>query len=482
MKRWAPFLSGAAIMLAAALVYAPALGGPFLLDDGWNIAANPSLRGFWSALNPPHSLYNLSFAFNYALGGFDPAGYHALNVLIHALSGLVLLGIVRRTLASWREDALRGPWLAPAIALVWTVHPLLTGSVAYVSERSELLMGLFYLLTLYGFVRYAENGRRRWAMVSIGACLCGVASKEVMVTAPLAVLLHDRLLGAGGFGAALRQRRRYYLGLAASWILLACLMAGPGGRRIGYGHGVSAWGYALTESRVLFRYLGLAFWPHPLVFDYDLPVAKALAPAWPWALAALALVVLVLWACVLRPPASREGRTVAFAVAFPFLALAPTSSFVPVAYQPMAENRVYLPLAALVTLALATLHRRAGRWWIPVVLALAAMLAVVTFRRSALYADPVALWTDTVSKAPQSARARSNLGTALYRAGRKSEAAAELSESVRIEPDNALLRLLLGNVLADLGRRPDAAAQYREALRLDPGLAPARERLDRLGP
>ena len=545
LSRFAAWLPPGILVLAGLAAYWGAGSAPFIFDDLSSIRANASIRHLGDiarVLRPPaggetvtgRPVLNLSLALNHAAGGLSVRGYHALNVAIHLLGGLTLFGIARRTLARGPVGgpAGRAPALADfAIALIWELHPLQTEAVTYVSQRAESLMGLFYLLTLYGFIRHAdesESGNRkaesgnpkpgpgskfslfafpatgsgpelvegRFPIFSVAACFCGMASKQSMVTAPLAVLLYDRTFVAGSFRAAWRRRRAYYLALAGTWLLLVWLMIGTSAGQIGFNHGVSAPAYAATECRVVLKYLRLALWPHPLVFDYDLPVVHHLGDAWP-AGAALAILLAASAYALLRParpaggslggrallrPADRDfgGQAAGFAGAWFFLTLAPTSSFVPVGSQPMAENRMYLPLIAVVALAvlgLSALPRRFRGW---VAAALAVVLACLTFQRNAVYASGLALWTDTVEKCPQSARARSNLGAALYRKGRKVEAIGQLKEAVRINPDDGLTRLMLGNVLAEDGHTDEAIIQYREALRIDPDLSPARYRLEAL--
>jgi len=479
---WAP---AAILAVAGALAYANSLRGPFLLDDAWNIVRNPSLRHLGqlgNVLSPPANLgvagrplYNLSFALNYAAGGTAVLGYHLVNGLIHLLAALALFGIVRRTLRGRLEEPTP---VALAIAGLWLLHPVQTASVTYISERSESLMGLFYLLTLYCFIRHAEPAAadaRRWGWLAVLACLAGTATKEVMVTAPILVLLYDRTFLAGDFGSALRQRPAVYAGLACSWILLVYLMAGSHEQGVGFGLGASAWNYALTECRALTHYLRLAVWPHPLVFDYDLALDQrwsAVAGDSLLLAAALAVSLLALW----RWPA------IGFVACSFFLLLAPTSSFVPVAGQPLAENRLYLPLAALLTLLVLGLRRGPKRWIDPLLLALALLAAGLTYRRNRDYASDLTIWRDTVAKCPASPRAHSNLGVALFRHGDKAAARAEVAEAVRLRPGNALNRLLFGNLLAEAGQIPEAVAQYREAVRADPNLLPAREALQRLAP
>src|SRR6185312_14998635 len=128
--------------------------------------------------------------------------YHALNILIHIAAALTLFGLVRRTLASPALRERFGPVaskLAFFSALLWAVHPLVTESVSCAAQRTESLAGLFYLLTLYGFARGIEASR--WFVLSFAACFLGMATKEIMVTAPLAALLYDLTFFAGNFSS-----------------------------------------------------------------------------------------------------------------------------------------------------------------------------------------------------------------------------------------------------------------------------------------
>ncbi|HEX3730708.1 MAG TPA: hypothetical protein VHV47_12935, partial [Opitutaceae bacterium] len=208
-----PAWAGAALIAAAAgWAYRNSFAAPLLMDDERSIAANASLRHLWPPSSvlaaPPFSgvsgrpVLNFSFALNYAWGGLSVGGYHAVNLLLHVLAGLTLAGIVRRTVRG-EGTALLGF----AAGLLWTLHPLQTESVTYLSERAEVLMGLCYLLTLYAFIR----GR---LVLSVLACLLGMATKESMVTAPFLVFAYDTVFVGGSPRAAWRQRRGYYVALA----------------------------------------------------------------------------------------------------------------------------------------------------------------------------------------------------------------------------------------------------------------------------
>jgi tetratricopeptide (TPR) repeat protein len=513
-------LAAAGLALAALAAYHNSFAGPFVFDDIPAVLANPSIRHLWPlgpVLAPPadggltiagRPLVNLSLALNYAISGTAVGSYHAVNLAIHLLAALALFGIVRRTPGGG------GPAVFPAfvIALLWTVHPLQTESVTYVMQRAESLMGLCYLLTLYCFVRHAERGPAGggiWAGLLLLSCLLGMATKEVMVSAPLVVLLYDRTFVAGSFAAAWRRRRRLYLGLAATWLLLAYLVLGSDhrGGTAGFDSGLAWWRYAATQARAILLYLRLAVWPRPLVFDYGTAVADrmgAVAPALLLVAGLLAGTGVALW----RWP--RAG----FLGAWFFLILAPSSSVLPIATQTMAEHRMYLPLAAIVAAAVLGLRAGLGGQGLLLGVAAAAALGLATIRRNADYRSAQALWGDTAVKCPDNSRAFYNLGNAWRDLGRPVEAVAPYEAAVRLRPDfaeaqNNLASVLVqahrpldavghfqrsialnpdlaaprynfANVLARLGRADEAVAQYEAALRIDPGLAEAQTNLGHL--
>jgi len=463
-------------------VYANSFSGSFVLDDTDGILSNPTLPHLSRALSPPvHSgvggrpLLNLSFALNYFLGGLAVPGYHAFNLVVHILAGLVLFGLARRTLlrpplqARFGRDATMLAW---AVALLWLLHPVQTASVTYISQRAESLMGLWYLLTLYCFVRgTASSAPKAWFGAAVAACGCGMATKEVMVTVPLMVLLYDRTFVAGTFREAWRRRRGVYLGLALTWILLGCLMTNLSQRSVGFSHGISGWHYALTECRVVVQYVALSLWPHPLVFDYGIGVANfPPLEAVPFALLLAALLAGTVVALRRRP-------ALGFAGAWFFVILAPTSSVVPVAGQPMAENRLYLPLAAAAVLIVLGTHAFAGRRGMAAVFAMGMAAGLLAADRNQLYRSPLLLWRDTVAKRPENERAHDSLGNALLDAGRMGEAIAEYRRAVGLVPADPREHYNLGHALALAGRPAEAIASYEQALRLKPDYAEARNNL-----
>ncbi|MGO9527949.1 MAG: tetratricopeptide repeat protein [Verrucomicrobiia bacterium] len=486
------------VIAAGILAYHNSFTGPFIFDDVHWIPENPVIRHLWpiwdvlspssSALINARPAVNFSLAVNYALGGYNVWGYHALNLAIHILAGLTLFGIVRQTL---RQPALRERFgaaadgLALAAALIWTVHPLQTESVTYVIQRAESIMGLFYLLTLYCFIRGAASPRPRlWYGLCLGACALGMASKEVMVSAPLMVMLYDRAFVSGSFREAWRRRWPLYLGLSATWILQGFMVVSAGtfaNASVMAQHvwGVTWWAYLLTEPGVILYYLRLAAWPYPLCFDYY---------GWPIAVTGLSillptLVIVILlgataWTC-------KKNTAWGVLGAWFFLILAPSSSIIPLD-SPAFEHRMYLPLAAIVTgvvVVAFVLGKRLLRIQSSSVLGWVACgfvvvpLTVLTIQRNRDYISELTIWQDTVAKCPQNPRAQYNLAVTLWHAGRIGDAIPYYERALRIKPNYAEACNNLGVAWMQTGRLSQAIDCLEQALRLKPDFAEAHNNL-----
>jgi tetratricopeptide (TPR) repeat protein len=249
-------------------------------------------------------------------------------------------------------------------------------------------------------------------------------------------------------------------------------MAGTGNRggTAGFSLGITWWAYALTQVRAIVHYLGLAFWPHPLVFDYG---GAVLASSW----AEIAPSALILGALLAGTViALRRWPVIGFAAAWFFAILAPTSSVVPVA-DTMFEHRMYLPLVAVVALAVLGGFAVAGRRSLIVFAGLAVGLGWATVRRNDDYRSELALWSDTVAKRPENVRAHYTLGTVLFALRRADEAIGEYETALRLKPDSAEAHNDLGNALTRLGRAAEAVPHYEAALRVAPQSSDAHDNL-----
>jgi protein O-mannosyl-transferase len=466
----------AVILVAALAVYANSFEGPFVLDDQASVVQNPDIRDLGRldrVLNPrPDSpvagrpLVNLTFALDYAAGRLDVTGYHVVNLAWHVLCAWLLFAVVRRSLdlPALRGRAGAAPAdVALAVALLWVVHPLTSEVVDYVTQRTESMMACFVLLALYAAIR--AHTSPRWSWLAVVACLAGTVCKETIAVAPLLIALHDRVFVFSSWREAARRRGRIYLGLTTSWLVLAVMVrGGPRAAVSGLDAGVSVWSYLLNQADVIVDYLRLTLWPSRLVVFYGWPEVLSLTDVLPQALAVVALVVVAAVALVKAPPLGYLG-------AWFFVTLAPTSSIVPIATEVGAERRMYLPLMALMVLAVLAAdtlivrlgRRRSGeRDALSRGVAVAALSVTVaalgwaTFTRNAEYASGLTLAQTIVERRP-SAVAYHILGEQLGLAGRTADAEAALEAAVARGDSRA--RYQLAALLVDAGRYAEAATE-----------------------
>lgn len=471
-------LAVATILVAGIAAYSNSFTVPFLFDDVPTIAANPALQTLSSALLSPASylttggrpLLNLTFWINREISNQAVWSYHGGNILIHVTVALLLFALLRRTLRQPacldRFGAVAAP-IALLAAMIWMLHPLQTEAVTYIVQRAESLAGLFYLLTLYLFVRGATSVRGSpWFVFATIACLLGMASKEVMASAPLIVFLYDRTFVAGNFRDAWRRRWKVHGALMLTWLPLAWLVIHTRGRggSAGFSSGISSWHYLLTQGEAIVLYLKLIVWPYPLIFDYGTAIVTKFSAVW-WQV--LSLVVLAggsAWALVRRP-------TLGFLGVWFFAILAPSSSFVPVVTQTIAEHRIYLSLVAPVVLLVLSLYRwlnRAGLWFGA---GIAILFGAFTIARNADYHTALSIWSDTVVHRPDNPRAQLNLGVELFNAGRTEEAMTHFLRATELKPDYALAHYHLALAWQKDAHSPEALAEYEIAARLAPANA-----------
>ncbi len=492
----APLWPAPLIIVAGAACYLNSLHAPFVLDDLSAIVANHDIRRLRDPLvilggtNRP--VLEATFALNYAVGKLDTFGYHLVNVAIHLAAALTLYAVVHRTVTrvctAGTTPSRNATPLALAVALLWVVHPLQTAAVTYVVQRGESLMALFYLLTLYASIRAAEpasaHRRRGWIALAVLACALGMGTKEVMVSAPLVVMLYDRTFLYRATGEAVRRRWPLYLGLVATWTVLLYTVVWVGAaadadRSAGFGmRDVTTLEYARTQPEIILHYLRLAVWPHPLCFDpmwpvQDDPLRIALAGATVAALAVGSL--FLLW----------RRHWIGFCGTAFFLILAPTSSVMPI--RDLAfEHRMYLPLAAvlvvIVGLIASELARQIAR---PRVLGGAVLgvvavgLGLLTVQRNTLYHSHVTLWRSVLVHAPHNFRAHNNLGIALRDRGDHDTAIDHYRRALRLNPQYAEAIVNLGIEHARAGDMTAAIDRFREAVRVSDGYAGAHYNLGR---
>ena len=487
---WAASLT---IVLLTALIYGDVLSGPLVFDDVVYLQENPlfgksdsftfpfrfSEFVTWPQRNDldPDLAVNFvlrpvvyaSFYLNFLADGFNPTYYHLVNVVIHAVNGLLILALLLHLLRR-AGFAFGSMWfIAAGSAVLFTIHPMSTESVAYITQRFTSLGATFYLgaLLLHFLALSAEPGAGRWALRigSVGVLLLAMLSHEGGFTAPiLAVVLDWGFLGTR-IGPAIRRAIPLICCMPLIPVLIISVSFLQQGDAASYAQVLQItnsrdqpWPYGtylLSQAVVVVRYMAMLILPLGQNIDpWVQPRHSALDPAVLLSLGVmLSLVVGLGWYAVRT--GSRRRVVIAFcAVLWFFIGVGPSSSLVPLP-DLMAEHRSYLGsigvfiLLFLILDGLAAKGRLQGR----VVLAVAAlMMAGMTYaawERTQLWRDPLALWRDAANKNPQSFRALSNLGVYEAEAGNNPTARACFEKSVELNPGYPpavlnLLAILLG--------------------------------------
>jgi Flp pilus assembly protein TadD len=491
-----PVWQGALIVLLVFLAYLPALRGSFVWDDdSWttNLSAlfqDPSgLRSIWfqpTALQQYYPLSGTTFWLDYQLWKFWTTPYHVENVLLHALAALLFWRLLLRLRAP-------GAWLAGAI---FALHPVMVESVAWITERKNVLSLVLYLGALLAYLRYAQgvsSGRcqvtRTDSILSRVTChpslfyglafvlfLGALLAKTTTFSLPAAILL------IGWWQRGHIQWRADVLPTLPFFALALGLCA------------VTAWleknhvgaegsDFALTfpqrcliAGRAFWFYLGHLFWPANLCFVYPRWQPNP-GSGWQWLQPVTALGALfTLWLA-----RGRIGRGPVTALFFYVGTLFPVLGFMNaygMRYSFVWDHWVYLSALGIIALVAALVVRAGESRRTPaVVYGFAAIvlpvLALLTWRQAGMYTDMETLWRDTLAKNPDCWMAYNNLGLLLKKQGHIEEAMENYRKSIQINPNNAEALNDLGLALADNGRFDEAIENYHQAIQIDPNLSAA---------
>jgi tetratricopeptide (TPR) repeat protein len=418
-------------------------------------------------------------------------------------AGLALYGLVRRTFLTRRLVTRYGAAaeaLGVIVALLWVVHPLQTESVTYICQRYESLMGMLLFFSIYAFARAAAPETRHprfWTDVSLGACMAGLGVKEVMVVAPVLILIYDVVFVADRPMETLRLRWKTHLALFLCCGYVVTEYLSSAAHAMGMGVSISTrlsrWEYLVSQPGVILHYLRLAFWPDPLCLYYAWPPVER----WHQAIfPGIAVILLAVWTLILL----LRRSTLCYPGVFFFGVLAPTSSLLPLG-DLIFEHRMYAPLAAvivLVVLGAEALCRRfspstgRGRLAVVLVVPLVLALAALSLRRNMDYRSEETMWRDVVQKGPSNLRARLGWAGALLMSGRYDEAEEQARKVISLVAENASLgpgryryspeildsstataHDLLGRCHLGRNRYEDAESEFSKALRTCPAHASA---------
>lgn len=398
------------------VAYWPSVHNGYVWDDDDYVTDEPAVTspdGFWRVWVPTETVqyYPLVFTLFWLqarLWGVDePGGFHVVNVLLHAMTAILLWRLLVRI-------EVPGAWLAAA---VFALHPVHVESVAWITELKNVLSGVFYFAAFLCFLGYADDRRRGAYVASLALFTCAMLSKSVTATLPLAILVVQWF----------RRRpidRRLLLSLTPM-LAIGAMLAGLTVwiEKTHVGASGPLWDVTFPEKmilagRALWFYFGKIVWPHPIIFMYPRWELDATSLAqWLWPIGAVVAAGL---AWILR---HRIGRGPLAAMLFFGITLGPALGFLQaywMRYSFVADHFQYLasagPIALLVATA-AVLTRRVGTRSGPVFAAgLLAALGALTWRQSKVYADEATLWQDTLAKNPTATVAHYNLGS-IRRAG-----------------------------------------------------------------
>ena len=460
-----------ALGLLVAVCYLPAmLWGGFVWDDNLCIKVDPvrDVSGLWQIWFSPSDieeekhywpLVYTTFWLEHKLWGFNPTGYHVVNVLLHLANTLLLWHLVRRL-------AVPGAWVAAA---VFAVHPLHVESVAWVIERKDVLSGLFYLAAVLAWMRFVEQPRRGWYVCSLVLYAAGLLSKSIVVTLPVALLIwHWWQQGRVTSTDLLRLVPFCVVGLVIT----------VGDLSFYRSETTTSFDYSLTErtliaARALYFYVGKLLWPTNLAVIYprwDIRVADPLA--WGYLVAAVALAV-ALWGFQYQVGRGPLAGALFFAVT-----LSPVLGFVDYSYMKyafVADRFQYIAGIGVIAVVIGTashgvrhlpdLWQKGARGGAAVVIV---VLGLMTWRQSGIWRDGETLNRHIIAHNPQARSAHLNLGNALHRQGRYEEAVAAYRVAIQRRPDYFKAHSSLGASLYQLGRYKESEKHLRRAIALNP--------------
>lgn len=474
----------------SALVYVNALDNPFVYDDFRTVLNNPSIDDVWAVSTIVYRemtrpVVNFSYALDRAITGGTLLGYHATNVLLHVVNVLLLFHLARRTVEDQQARhsgesgrlGIKATVVAFAAAASFGLHPLMTEAVGYISGRSEVLCGVFFLAALLAARRWLLGAGRLWLTLAFGLWLGALLSKEIGAIWPLVLLGYDRLVIAGDPEESRRRWRRVLAPLLGLTVLaglvrvaVLVLVENPDGAEV-------IWRYALVEIEVMFRYFSLLVSPaEQSIFHQVSEVTWPPAPRM-----AFAVLWLATWLGTARKLARLDGAITLGMIWF-ILLLIPSSVLVLLNLgEPMAEHRVYLAAAGfflasgtIVGHVWAFLDTRSARSRLLLRFSLAAWLTVLgglTVVRNEVWSDPVHLWLDAAEKSPDIWVPHVMLGSALQERGSREEAIVAYRRAIRLRPSEQAPYMRLGLVQAELGRLTEAKATFQTLLSLNPNSA-----------
>ncbi|MGA2802728.1 MAG: tetratricopeptide repeat protein [Verrucomicrobiota bacterium] len=472
-----PVWRGGLIVLLVFLAYLPALRGGFIWDDDLYVTNNPlltapdGLRRIWFSMDSLSQYFPLTytvFRIEHSLWGLNPAGYHCVNILLHAINALLVWLLLKRL-------GVPGAWLAAAL---FALHPVQVESVAWITELKSVLSLFFILLTLGCWIEFVGEGSRRfWYGLALVFYALALFSKTTACTLPAALLLILWLKTKPIDWRRLAQVVPFLamglgMGLLAMW--WERFHQGTHGKLFSMG----LLERILVASHALWFYAGKLFWPVNLTFSYPRwAIDPANPSAYGWLVMGIGLCAAI---CFTR---RFVGRSVEVAALFYVATLSPLLGFVMLytfRYTFVADHYQYVASIGLIALAavgITIAFKTKPFLKLACCGALLLTLGILTWQQAGIYRNPETLWRDTLAKNPDCWMAHNNLGLLLKNQGHIKEAMEHYHKALQINPNYAEALNNLGVALAAQERFDEAIEDFRKALQIDPNSAKAQNNL-----
>lgn len=471
------------------VIYSNSFHGDWHFDDFANIVENPNIQinslSFSEIQKSFTGIYQdrilrpiayLSFALNYSVGGLNVFGFHLVNFFIHYLSSVFLFLFIFNTL---KLPLLKDQYantaypVALLTTVLWSVHPVFVTSVSYIVQRMTSMAGLFYIMSMYFYLKGRTSEKTGKSIGSFILCaLAGVASlltKENAVILPFSIFLFDLLLVQGATKENIQKFIKILILPFILFIIVGALYTGGFANNVFGGYAVRDFTMVerlLTEPRIIIFYLSLLFYPilSRLTLLYDIEISHSLWQPWttlPSILLILFLIAAAIYLCRKRPLLS-------FCILFFFLNHLIEGTVIPL--ELIYEHRNYIP-AMLIFIPLAQFfvyvidyfsYKKLLQFTVCVgIIIVIAGLGDVTFRRNAIFSDEFLLWSDNIEKYPKLSRPYANLGTAYMRYQKKEEGFKYYKKALAIDNfGNTHIRAVHEN---NMGKYFYLEGQYNEA-------------------
>jgi len=476
-------LGGAFIILLTVVTYIPAMRGGFIWDDGALITENrlvqarDGLYRFWCTTEASdyYPLTSTLSWLEWRLWGKLAAGYHVVNVLLHAINALLVWMVLRRL-------KIPGAWLA---ALLFALHPVNVATVAWVSEQKTTLSMLFYLMAILFYLRFLEEDHqpqavvRAWYALSLVSFLLALLSKTAVVMLPVVLLgcvwwIRGRLRGKELLGIVPFFALSLIAGLVTIWFQRYRALAG---------HAIRTEGFLprlLAAGRVPWFYLCKALLPVNLMVVYPKWNVDASRPS-----SYLPGLILVACFAVFWWKRTAWGRPLLFGLGYFVVTLFPVMGFFDQGfylYSLVADHWQYYAIVAPIALVVAggervcrRLAEQGSRYYLGTAAAVAVLVALgaASWNRAQLYEDAERLWRDSLARNPSAWIVRINLGHVFLDEGKPPEAAEQFEQALRIEPNLYTAQTDLGVAFWRMGKPQEAIRHYEQSVQLNPDYADA---------